>query len=162
MTDHWNESLRRRYACRRVAAPLDLLGDEADAGWDDLPWSEPFSDITGSGELEPRFRTRMRMGWDDQYLYVNAKMEEPHVWGTITEQNAVMFEDNDFEIFIDPDRDGLWEITLRLEPGEFAYQFVLDGDRWISDPSAIRFEDDGFGGRNARLTVGGDPLVVGP
>lgn len=65
-------------------------------------------------------------------------------------------------VLADPDRDGLWEITLRLEPGEHAYQFVLDGDRWVSDPSATRHEDDGFGGRNARLTVGGDPVVVGP
>ena len=31
----------------------------------------------------PRFQTRARMLWDDNYLYVGALLEEPHVWGTL-------------------------------------------------------------------------------
>ena len=103
--------------------PLD--GRLSDTAWQALPWSEDFVDITGDDRLRPRFRTRMKMGWDDEFLYVGAELEERHVWGTITEKNAVMFEDNDFEIFLDPDRDGLnyyefeinalgsiWELSL--------------------------------------------------
>jgi hypothetical protein len=45
------------------------------------------------------------MLWDDQYFYVAAYMEEPHVWGTLTKHDSVIFQDNDFEIFIDPDGD---------------------------------------------------------
>jgi hypothetical protein len=131
MTDRWHSSMRRQYVCRRVAAPLDLGSDDPDEGWNALPWSDAFVDITGLETLTPRFRTRVRMGWDERFLYVNADMEEPHVWGTITEKNAVMFEDNDFEIFIDPDRDGLnyyefeinalgsiWELSLPKPYGE--------------------------------------------
>lgn len=125
MTDQWHEEMRRQYVCKRVKQPLDVASETADARWTKLPWSEPFADITGQDTLRPRYKTRMRMGWDDHYLYVNAELEEPHVWGTITEKNAVMFEDNDFEIFIDPDSDGLnyyefeinalgsiWELSL--------------------------------------------------
>ena len=131
MADRWEESMRRRYQCRHVERALDLTGPEPDALWDTLPWSDAFVDITGAPELAPRFLTRMRMGWDADFLYVNAVLEEPHVWGTITEKNAVMFEDNDFEIFIDPDRDGLnyyefeinalgsiWELSLPKPYGE--------------------------------------------
>lgn len=107
MTDKWNESHRRHYRCRRVERPLDLASDAPDPEWQRLSWSEPFVDITGVDILKPRYQTRVRMGWDDEFLYVFAELEEPHVWGTITEKNAVMFEDNDFEIFIDPDGDGL-------------------------------------------------------
>ena len=32
-------------------------------------------------------------------------MEDPHVWATITARDAVIFKDNDFEIFLDPDGD---------------------------------------------------------
>ena len=39
------------------------------------------------------------------YFYVAAEMEEPHVWGTLTEHDSVIFHDNDFEVFIDPDGD---------------------------------------------------------
>ena len=45
------------------------------------------------------------MLWDDQYFYIAAQLEEPHVWGTLTKHDAVIFQDNDFEIFIDPDGD---------------------------------------------------------
>ena len=45
------------------------------------------------------------MLWDDEYFYVAAELEEPHVWGTLTKHDAVIFQDNDFEIFIDPDGD---------------------------------------------------------
>jgi hypothetical protein len=119
---NWNEKMRRRYVCRRL---------DKGVTWDDLEWSDDFLDITGLDELRPRFRTRMKIAWDDHFLRVLAEMEEPHVWGTITEKNAVMFEDNDIEVFIDPDCDGLnyyefemntlgtiWELSLPKPYGE--------------------------------------------
>jgi hypothetical protein len=45
------------------------------------------------------------MLWDDAYFYVGAELEEPHVWGTLTTHDAVIFHDNDFEVFIDPNGD---------------------------------------------------------
>lgn len=45
------------------------------------------------------------MLWDDTYFYVAADMEEPHIWATLTERDSVIFQDNDFEVFIDPDWD---------------------------------------------------------
>ncbi len=156
--DSWQESMRRQYVCRRVARPLLILADEPDPGWRELAWSEAFVDITGADELQPCFETRVRMGWDDQFLYVNTELEEPHVWGTITEKNAVMFEDNDFEIFIDPDRDGLnyyefeinalgsiWELSLPKPYGKGGAAILgcnIDGlvsrvriDGTLNDPS---------------------------
>ena len=43
----------------------------------------------------------------DKYMYFFAEMEEPNIWATLTERDAVIFYDNDFEIFIDPDGDRL-------------------------------------------------------
>jgi hypothetical protein len=45
------------------------------------------------------------MLWDDEYFSVAAEMEEPDIWATLTERDSVIFHDNDFEIFIDPDGD---------------------------------------------------------
>lgn len=47
------------------------------------------------------------MLWDDEHFYIYAWMEEPRVWATLTEHDSVIFQDNDFEVFIDPDGDAL-------------------------------------------------------
>ena len=45
------------------------------------------------------------MTYDDNGMYFAVLMEEPHVWGTITEHDAVIYQDNDFEIFLNPTND---------------------------------------------------------
>jgi hypothetical protein len=62
-------------------------------------------DIQGEQLPAPRFETKAKMLWNDHYLYIAAQLEEPHIWGTIEQRDAVIFMDNNFEIFIDPDSD---------------------------------------------------------
>jgi alpha-mannosidase len=95
----------RSYICYRAPRTPRLDGSLDDATWRAAPWSETFVDIEGDRKPAPRFRTRIKMMWDDRYLYVGAELEEPHVWGTITQRDSVIFRDNDFEMFIDPDGD---------------------------------------------------------
>src|SRR5437868_7276725 len=95
----------RGYVCRRAGAPIVIDGKADDPAWADAPWTADFVDIEGDRRPAPRFRTRAKMLWDDEGLYVLAELAEPHVWGTITKKNAVIFHDPDFEIFIDPDGD---------------------------------------------------------
>jgi hypothetical protein len=45
------------------------------------------------------------MLWDDRALYVGAELSGGEIWGTVTKRDAVIFTDNDFELFIDPDSD---------------------------------------------------------
>jgi len=104
----------RQYTCRRVGAPPRIDGSLDDPAWCALPWSEDFVDITGDPQRRPPLRTRVKMGWDDECFYVGAELEEPHVWATVREKNAVIFEDNDFEIFLDPDGDGLDYYELEI------------------------------------------------
>jgi len=49
---------------------------------------------------------------------------------------------------------GLWTVTLPLQPGSHEYLFVVDGGRWIGDPSAHAQVDDGFGQTNSVIVVG--------
>lgn len=53
-----------------------------------------------------------------------------------------------------PDRTGVWTLGLPLPPGRYRYMFVLDGVRWVTDPNAAGYEDDGFGTRNSLLFHG--------
>lgn len=53
----------------------------------------------------------------------------------------------------DPDGDGVWVGRVPVQPGVHAYMFIVDGSTWMTDPRADRYQDDGFGNRNAVLAV---------
>jgi hypothetical protein len=95
----------RHYVCYKAANPLTVDGLINEADWHNVPWSEYFVDIEGSLKPLPTYKTRMKMLWDDKYLYIAAELEEPHVWANLTERESVIFYDDDFEVFIDPDGD---------------------------------------------------------
>ena len=71
-----------------------------DIGWSNIEWTESFVDIEGQSQTRSIFRYKTKMTWDDNYFYFCAYMEDPHVWATITARDAVIFKDNDFEIFL--------------------------------------------------------------
>jgi thiamine biosynthesis lipoprotein ApbE len=95
----------RHYVAYRAAPRPTVDGQLDDPAWTTAPWTDGFVDIEGDSQPRPRFRTHAKMLWDDEYFYVGAEMEEPDVWGTLTARDSIIFHDNDFEIFIDPDGD---------------------------------------------------------
>ncbi|MCR9171008.1 MAG: family 10 glycosylhydrolase [bacterium] len=87
----------KSYVIARASSSIKIDG-KADKAWDLAPFSDKFIDI--EGEKPVKFDTRFKMLWDDTYLYVYAELEEPHVWGDITERDAIIYFNNDFEVFI--------------------------------------------------------------
>jgi hypothetical protein len=94
-----------RYLCRRAVHSPVIDGRLDKPFWASAEWTADFVDILGDAGPRPRLRTRAKLLWDDEYLYVGADMEEPDVWATLTERDAIVFHDNDFEVFLDPDDD---------------------------------------------------------
>ncbi len=74
-----------------------------EAAWVKAAWTENFVDIEGSLRPVPRFRTRAKMLWDKNFFYIAAELQEPDIWATLTNRDDIIFYDNDFEVFIDPD-----------------------------------------------------------
>lgn len=116
----------REYLCRRAAAPPVIDGRLDEASWAQAPWSEPFVDIEGSARPSPRFATRFRALWDDRFLYVAAELEEPDLWATLGERDAVIYQEHDFELFLDPDGDGLHYFELEVNARGTVWDLTLD------------------------------------
>lgn len=95
----------RRYLCYRAAGPIEIDGKLNKPAWWAAPWTDEFVDIEGDARRGPWFKTRAKMLWDDQYLYIGAEMDEPHVWGKLTERDSIVYHDNDFEVFLNPTSD---------------------------------------------------------
>jgi len=95
----------RVYVAGAVDAAPVIDGQLDDAAWAGAAWTADFVDIEGAAKPRPKYRTRAKMCWDAEHVYVAAQMEEPHLWGTLTQRDSIIYHDNDFEIFIDPDGD---------------------------------------------------------
>lgn len=93
------------YVCYRAAAPVIPDGKLDESSWLAAPWTEYFVDIEGDPKPAPKYRTHAKLLWDDTNLYIGAELEEPHVWATLRQTDTIIFMDNDFEVFIDPDGD---------------------------------------------------------
>jgi len=92
----------KSYECYRAKTPLRIDGRLDDRAWKAAAWTTDFVDIEGSVKPVPRFRTRAKMLWDDEYLYIAAELEEPEIKATLTKHDSVIFHDNDFEVFLKP------------------------------------------------------------
>jgi hypothetical protein len=90
------------YDCHRTTTPIVIDGKLDDPAWNKAPWTSNFVDIEGAAKPTPRFRTRVKMLYDDKYLYIAAELQEPNVTATLREHDSVIFHDNDFEVFIKP------------------------------------------------------------
>ena len=95
----------RSYICYKTENPLVIDGRSDEHAWQKAPWTEDFKDIEGDKRPAPRLRTRAKMLWDERYLYIFAELEETDIWATLTERDTIIYLDNDFEVFIDPDGD---------------------------------------------------------
>src|SRR5262249_10631181 len=64
------------YVCYRAIGPIKIDGRLDEKAWQAVPWTDDFVDIEGDAKPKPRFPTRVKMLWDDQYFYVGAELEE--------------------------------------------------------------------------------------
>lgn len=112
------------YDCPRTPTAPALDGTLTDPAWEIAPWTTDFVDISGDGPA-PRFRTRAKLMYDDQFLYVGGLLEEPHVWSTMREKNTKLFEENNFELFLDPDGDGLNYYEFEINPLGTIWELTL-------------------------------------
>jgi hypothetical protein len=110
----FGDTYPKHYVVHKTSEKPVVDGKLDEAMWQDAQWTDEFTDISEPFiTTKPRFYTRAKMRWDDDYLYVGAYLEEDNIWGNITEtchcinetQNQVIFHDNDFEIFVDADGD---------------------------------------------------------
>lgn len=99
----YSQNIPKTYVAYQAVSPIEIDGIADEVSWQNAPWSDSHIDI--EGDKIPNFDTKLKMIWDDSFLYFFAKLEEPHVWGTLKERDTIIFYNNDFEIFIDPDGD---------------------------------------------------------
>lgn len=116
----------RTYVCYRTEAPLTIDGRLDESSWQKAASTAPFEDISGKGFATPKYETTAKMLWDDDYLYVGAVLEEPNIVANLTQRDTIIYYDNDFEVFIDPDSDGHNYFEIEVNARNVLFDLMLD------------------------------------
>src|ERR1043166_1939844 len=63
-----------------------------------------------------RYATTARLLWDERFLYVGFECEDPDIWGTFTERDAHIYDEEVVEVFLDDDSDGVSYLEIEVSP----------------------------------------------
>jgi hypothetical protein len=116
----------RTYLAHRARVAPRIDGVLNDPAWRAAAPSARFVDIEGPRRPAPPLETRVRLAWDDSCLYIGAQLEEPDLWATLTARDAVIFQDHDFEVFLDPDGDTHDYVEIEVNARGAVWDLRLD------------------------------------
>jgi len=95
----------KSYVCYQTKKSIKIDGKLDESSWKKTAWTDLFVDIVGNKKPVPLQKTRVKMLWDETHLYIGAVMDEEHIWAYQNKKDQIVFLENDFEVFIDPDGD---------------------------------------------------------
>ena len=117
----------RIYNCPQASAPIVIDGILDEPDWAAAPLSEAFADIRGVDfEPKPVKQTHMKMLWDQDNLYIAGIIEEDNVTASLTEHDAIIYHDNDWEVFLDPDADCRYYFEIELNALNTVMDLLMD------------------------------------
>ncbi len=90
----------KHYIVSKTDGEIKIDGKDNEIEWNKALYTDDFIDIEGI--KIPNQQTNVKMLWNDDYLYVFAKLYEKHIWGDITKRDDIIYYNNDFEVFINP------------------------------------------------------------
>ena len=118
-----NTVIPKTYVAGKTINPIVIDGDESDAAWSKTDWTDLFEDIENG--IKPKYGTKVKMLWDETNFYILAKLDEPHVWANLKQRDTIIFYNNDFEVFIDPDSDTFNYYELEINALNTAWDLFL-------------------------------------
>jgi hypothetical protein len=92
------------YITYRTSRAPTIDGQLTETSWQLARWTESFTDIEDPKRVAT-LETRVKMLWNSTHLFIGAELEDPDLWGTLTTRDTVLYTENDFEVFLDPNGD---------------------------------------------------------
>src|ERR1700744_352941 len=132
------------YVVPRTDVPPRIDGALGDLAWQRAAWTEFFTDIEGDIRPAPLYHTRVKMLWDEHYLYIGAELEEPQVWGNVAHHDEVVFHDNDFEVFVNPDNNAKHYFEIEINALATIFDLFLPEPYRYGGSPLIAWDVDGL------------------
>lgn len=114
----------KHYIVTKTQEALTIDGIANESSWKRTLFTDNFIDI--EGVKTPKFDTKIKMLWDDNYLYVYSEMQEPHIWANLKQRDTIIFYNNDFEVFLDPSGEGRNYVEIEINSLNTVWDLFLD------------------------------------
>lgn len=106
---------------RRAPAPPAIDGRGDDPAWSA---AAPIR-LAALRAGDPARETIVRLLWDNENLYVHARMEDPDIATRFDARDSSMWVDDVFEVFIDADGDGIDYLEFEISPKNALFDAFL-------------------------------------
>ncbi len=129
------DAARIATAVRAAAAPI-IDGRPDDAAWAAAPAIDQFLEYEPNTGAEPRFRTELRVLYDDRYLYILGRMFDPAPDSIISllSRRDVRTESEQLKLVIDSYHDRRTAYQFILNPAGVKRDFYVYNDN-VEDPT---------------------------
>lgn len=135
---------KRNYVVYQTMNDIQIDGKGDDISWKKAEWSGDFADIEGDKKPKPLYPTQVKMLWDKNYLYILAELTEPHIWSYYATRDQIVYHENDFEIFIDPDGDTHNYYEFELNAANTLFDLFLPKPYRNGAQPLISWNSEGF------------------
>jgi hypothetical protein len=120
----YSQNVTRDYVVKKTTGQINIDGKIEEKEWNSASSTQVFIKLDGTftwGNAE----TRARMLWDDNYLYLLVEVIDTLIYNDYSGKDATLFNNDCFELFLDPDGDGLNYVELGVSPTNGYYDLLM-------------------------------------
>jgi len=121
------QDYNRRYEAPHISETIAVDGVLDEAAWDSAPWTEDYI-LYGTLDGVPTTRTRAKIVWDAEHLYVGIEAVDEDIWSTYTDRDDPLWNEDVVEFFMDPEGDAEGYMEFEVSPRNTVF------DTWIEKP----------------------------
>lgn len=123
------------YCCRRISSAPVMDGRLSDPAWQTADVAALLRADTGQ---PGRYRTTVRLLYDEACLFVGFQCEDTYVWGTYRERDAEIYTEECVEVFISPAGGMHQYYEINVSPLNTVFDACILNRRTQDGPAASR------------------------
>lgn len=114
---------RPQYVCQQVTDnAIKIDGLDNDAAW---KHAQAITQLTPCASVSRAQSNTIKLAWDIQYLYFFAQLSDEHIHSTFTKRDEHLYNQDAFEIFIQPDPNDKNYVELQWSPNNVIFDYLL-------------------------------------
>ena len=121
------------YVCKKISYSLELTGKMDDPLWEEAESLTLLDAITGK---PGKFSTQVRVLYNKNYLYVGFQCQDDYIWGSVTERDDPIWNEECVEVFLNPASCGHQYYEINVSPKNVVFDACIINSRTPQNSTA--------------------------